>query len=37
MRVGARKCSEHHTVKLVLLANNNFYEVNSEAFFFSNW
>jgi hypothetical protein len=33
MRVGARKGFAYHSVKLVLLANGNRYEVDSNMFF----
>jgi hypothetical protein len=33
MRVGARKGFAYHSVKLVLLANGNRYEVDSNTFF----
>jgi hypothetical protein len=33
MRVGARKGFVYHSVKLVLLANGNKYEVDSNTFF----
>jgi hypothetical protein len=35
MRVGARKGFAYHSVKLVLLANGNRYEVDSSTFFLS--
>jgi hypothetical protein len=34
MRVGARKPFVYNSVKLVLLANGNRYEVDSKTFFF---
>jgi hypothetical protein len=34
MRVGACECFEHHSVKLVLLANGNTYVVDSNRFIF---
>jgi hypothetical protein len=37
MRVGAREGSVYRSMKLVLLANGNRYEVDSNAFFFSKW
>jgi hypothetical protein len=33
MRVGAREGFAYHSVKLVLLANSNNYDVDSSAFF----
>ncbi len=36
MRVGAREGFAHHSVKLVLVANGNRCEVDSNTFFFSN-
>jgi hypothetical protein len=35
MRVGASKGFEYHSVKLVLLANDNKYDVDSNAFLLS--
>jgi hypothetical protein len=37
VRVGAREGFAYNSVKLVLLANGNNYEVDSNAFFFFNW
>ncbi len=34
MRVGAREGFAYHSVKLVLLANDSRYEVDSNTFFF---
>jgi hypothetical protein len=34
MRVGASEGFPYHSVKLVLLANGNGYEVDSDTFFF---
>jgi hypothetical protein len=35
MTVGARECFAYHSVKLVLLANGNRYDVDSNAFYSS--